>query len=350
VSGKTQLLAISESPDGAKLAVSDFGGQAIYVLDPDNPASATNYPMSLDHDGFASSLAPGGLAVTNDGRVYFDTLDINGTGTPLFHMLNTSAGTIVDLGVQDGLVSGGGDDQFNRVLLSPDGSKVYSSVSGDVTIGFWLNTSNNQLHFGAANSFGGSQDLAVSGDGTTVDVGGQFADSLLNAQLDVAYVDWETWLPVGVLGQKLSQDGSILFQPLTDGIDMLDGDTGRLLYRIQIPTIPANNYDALVVAEGQSTLAVISANGVSFVDLSSLPIATQYRRRFADATHSKPGGLAKRHFIPPSKLRLSDHSIYWNDGLRLRHRPREIQDVRQGVISKSLDWKISRDGLSPATS
>ena len=32
-SGKTQLLAISESPDGTKLAVSDFGGQAIYVLE-----------------------------------------------------------------------------------------------------------------------------------------------------------------------------------------------------------------------------------------------------------------------------------------------------------------------------
>src|SRR3984957_1662043 len=277
VTNKTQLLAISESPDGTKLAVSDYGGQAIYVLDPDNPASVKSYPMSLDHDGEADSFAPGGLAVTNNGIVYFDTRDIKGTGTPLFHKLNTSTGSIIDLGLQDGLQSGGAGDEFDRVLLSPDGSKVYSSISGGVTIGFWLDTSTDQLHFAAANSFGGSQDLAVSGDGSTVDVGGEFNDSLLNAELDVVYVDWETWFPFSVLGQELNRDGSILFQPLADGIDMLDRNTGRLLYRIQIPVTPADSYGALVVAEGQNTVAVISANAVSFVDLSSLPLAAQFR-------------------------------------------------------------------------
>jgi IPT/TIG domain-containing protein len=323
VTSKTQLLAISESPDGSKLAVSDYGGEAIYVLDPDEPATAKGYPMSLDQDGVADSLAPGGLAVTNNGMVYFDTRDIDGTGTPLFHKLDTSLGSIIDLGLQDGLQSGGAGDQYDRVLLSPDGSKVYSSISGGVTIGFWLDTSNDQLHFAGANSFGGSQDLAVSGDGTAVDVGGQFTDSLLNAQLDVVYIDWETWFPLGVLGQKLNHDGSILFQPLTDGIDMLARNTGRLLYRIQIPVTPANNYDVLVVAEGQNTLAVITANGVSFVDLSSLPSTTQYKRRFADATHSKPGGFGRRHIVLPSERTLSDHAIYWNERPKLRHRPEQ---------------------------
>jgi hypothetical protein len=323
VTSKTQLLAISESPDGTKLAVSDYGGQAIYVLDPDNPASAKGYPMSLDQDGVADSLAPGGLAVTNNGMVYFDTRDIDGTGTPLFHKLNTSAGSIIDLGLQDGLQSGGADDQFDRVLLSPDGSKVYSSISGGVTIGFWLDTSNDQLHFAVANSFGGSQDLAVSGDGTTLDVGGQFTDSLLNAQLDVVYVDWETWFPFAVLGQKLNQDGSILFQPLADGIDVLARNTGRLLYRIQIPVTPANTYDALVVAKGQNTVAVITANGVAFVDLSSLSITTQYRRRFAIATHSKPVTFAKRNFVPSNELTLSNHWIYLNGRPKLSHKPEQ---------------------------
>lgn len=279
--------------------------------------------MSLDQDGVADSLAPGGLAVTNNGMVYFDTRDINGTGTPLFHKLDTSAGSIIDLGLTDGLQSGGVGDEFDRVLLSPDGSKVYSSISGGVTIGFWLDTSNDQIHFAAANSFGGSQDLAISGDGTTVDVGGQLTDLLLNAQLDVVYIDWETWFPFGVLGQKLNQDGSIMFQPLTDGIDMLARNTGRVLYRIQIPVTPANNYDALVEAEGQNTVAVISADGVSFVDLSSLLIAAHYRRTFADATHSKRDKFVKRHFVQPNKRSLSDHSIYRNERPRLKRRPEQ---------------------------
>jgi hypothetical protein len=121
VTSNTQLLAISESPDGTKLAVSDYGGQIIYVLNPDNPASATGYPMSLDTDGFSSLLAPDGLAVTNSGTVYFDTNDIGGTGTPAIHKLDTSADTITDLYYEDRIFpsSGGVADKFDRVITQP---------------------------------------------------------------------------------------------------------------------------------------------------------------------------------------------------------------------------------------
>lgn len=126
----TQLLAISESPDGSKLAVSDFGGQQIYVLDPDTPGSAESYPMSLD-SGFGSWIAPAGLAITNSGVVYFATADIYGTGTPAFHKLVTSTRSITDVGR---FQSGGIGDNLIRVLLSPDGSRVYSNIEG---ASFW---------------------------------------------------------------------------------------------------------------------------------------------------------------------------------------------------------------------
>jgi hypothetical protein len=308
------LFAISESPDGSKLAVSDFGGQAIYVLNPDNPASAKSYSMSLDHDGFAASYAPGGLAVTNTGMVYFVTTDINGTGTPYFHKLNTTTSSITDLGQDQ---SGGGID-FDRVLLSPDGSKVYSSLSGQVDIGFWVDTSNNSISYSSADYlYGGFPDLAVSGDGTTVNIAGELTDSSLNPQVKAAYIDWETWFPFAATGQKLSQDGSILFQPLTDGIDMIARNTGRLLYRIQIPVTLANVYDAVVVAGGQNTLAVISPTAVSFVDLSSLPIAKQFARPFQGAAHPKTGSLAERQTLQPTRRAISNRSLHWP---RLRQR------------------------------
>ena len=47
VVGTTRLLAIAESPDGSRMAVSDFGGNAIYLLDPDNPAAAQRFSMPL---------------------------------------------------------------------------------------------------------------------------------------------------------------------------------------------------------------------------------------------------------------------------------------------------------------
>jgi hypothetical protein len=57
---------------------------------------------------------------------------------------------------------------------------------------------------------------------------GESADSFLNPQAEATYNEWETFFPAAVAGQKLNQDGSILFQPLTDGIDMSGAATGRL--------------------------------------------------------------------------------------------------------------------------
>lgn len=290
VTSSTQLLAIAESPDGTKLAVSDYGGQAIYVLDPDNPASATAYPMSLDKDGFSSSLAPDGLAVTNAGNVYFDTNDINGTGTPAIHKLNTSAGTITDLRYASGVfnygpVSGGTADKFDRVILSPDGTNIYTNVEGSSNV---INPATDEMTGSAATSSadGGVPDLAVSGDSSTVLINGILADESLQPENEAAYVDWETWFPTSVVGQKLNQDGSILFQPLTDGVDLIARNSGRLLYRIQIPETAANVYDPLLIAKGQNSVAVITSTGVSFIDLSSLPIGAKDSQPFADATRS----------------------------------------------------------------
>jgi len=313
VGSKTQLLAISESPDGTKLAVSDFGDQCIYVLNPDRPAGAKSYPMPVDWSNI-SLLAPSGLAITDAGVVYFMTADIGGTGTPAFHRLNTATGSIVDLGM---LYSGGPADKFARVLLSPDGSKLYGNDGGWA---FWLDTSNDQISNSSwISSWDYSDmDLAVSADGSTVDNGGIFADPSLNPEMETDYVDWETWFPSAVIGQKLNQDGSVLFQPLTDGIDLMARNTGHLLYRVQIPVSPADVYDSLVVAEGKDTLAVITSGGVSLVDLSSLPIPTQDTLPFMDATHTEVGRSTGTRIAAPIKGPSSNRFVRPRVGPQLK--------------------------------
>ena len=134
--------------------------------------------MSLGNPAFSADLAPSGLAITNNGMIYFDTADINGTGTPLFHKLNTATQSITDLGE---LQAGGIIDKFDRVLLSPDGTKIYSGGFGQVNNGFWVDTSNDQIHILGSNYLpGGFSDVAISADGSTVDVGGQLTDSSLD--------------------------------------------------------------------------------------------------------------------------------------------------------------------------
>ena len=93
------------------------------MLNPDNPSLAKSYPIS-------PAEVPEGLAITNGGIVYFCATDANGTGTPLFHKLDSTTGVITDLGT---LQSTGGNDVYDRVLLSPDGSKLlWTSTRGDL--------------------------------------------------------------------------------------------------------------------------------------------------------------------------------------------------------------------------
>jgi IPT/TIG domain-containing protein len=275
ITSASSLRAITESPDNSLLAVSDLKGQAIYVLNPDTPASVRRFPMPIDYFG-TSLLGPAGLALTNSGMAYFVTADLGGTGTPAFHKLDTSTGTFNDLGT---IQSGGLLDQDSRVLLSPDGTRIYSEVEGAA---FWLDTATDTIHHStsADSNSGGDPDLAISSDGSTLITNGDLTDSSFNAISAPAYIDWETWLPSSTYGQKLYPDGSILVQPLTDGIDLLSRNTGRLLYRVQLPLSVSNVYDPIVSTGSVGVYGVITGAGVSFIDVSSLPLPSSVSSPF----------------------------------------------------------------------
>jgi len=49
-----------------------------------------------------------------------------------------------------------------------------------------------------------------------------------------------------VYGEKLSPDGSLLFEPLENGIIIADAKAGLFLNRIALPVGLCPNYDALV--------------------------------------------------------------------------------------------------------
>jgi hypothetical protein len=297
-SSSSELMALSESPDKSKLAVSDFFGGAIYVFDPDSPAGAQRFPV-------AAGESPSGLAITNAGIVYYVTPFCGYIPESEFHQLNTSTGAITDLGSAECVAMEPATPPasfYAPVLLNPDGSYVYSSFfSSFGGYSLLLDTSNNQIQQSAVNDL--LIDLSVSGDGSTVASNGYLTDALLNPETAPAYIDWETWIPTQVTGQVLNQDGSILFQPLTGGIDMIARDTGRLLYRIQIPATPAGISDPLTVGGGTNTLAVITSTGVSIVDLSSLPISPADTQPFP-AVHSGVaiGAATRSHRPSPGDL------------------------------------------------
>lgn len=282
VGASTKLVGVSLSHDGSLLAVSDYGGQMIYVLDPDAPGSAQSFKVP-------GSFAPTGIAVTTTGIVYFATQNPNGTGGPAFHKLNTATGVFSTIGDP---YMGGADDFYTRVLLSPDESFVYIDWGGipavlDAATGKFT----DRPYYLLSSQF---PEAAISADGTTLVMSGILTDSSLNAVNLPAYVDRETWLAEATIGQKLSSDGSLMFQPLANGIDMIDTGSGRLINRVQVPVALADVYDVLVVDGRDETVAIITANGVALVDMSSLPQPQSQvaRSRRVGITASK----ASRHF------------------------------------------------------
>jgi hypothetical protein len=113
-----------------------------------------------------------------------------------------------------------------------------------------------------------------------------FTDANLNVNTGIAYVDRDVWLPQAVYGQKLNADGSLAFQPLTTGIDVLDGVSGLLDYRVGLSIEPANVYDALAVDDPDKLIFAITTNGIAAVDLSALPVPLSRRKHPAPQTSS----------------------------------------------------------------
>jgi DNA-binding beta-propeller fold protein YncE len=288
----TQLLSLSLSPNGSKLAISDYGDLRIYVLDPSSPGSVQSYAVKQPTVQGANS-APTGLCITDNGVIYYAVDYLGGSGGPTFEKLDTTTNTTTILG------SGGGILTDVRVLLSPDGSRVYVDFQ---SLGFYLDTATDKITLSSGPGLGGGvPDFSMSADGTTLAADGFVVDSILNPTGIIEYVDRETWLPQATFGQKLNKDGSVLFQPLTDGIDVLDVQTGRLVNRVQLPIQLPSVYDSLVVDGQDALVAAITTSGVVTIDLSSVTPS------HADVRHvlsrqegaSRPGGGAG---APQSKL------------------------------------------------
>jgi hypothetical protein len=264
----SRLLGVALSADGNTLAVSDAGNANIYVLNPSSPTQIKSFHVQPPNVG---NLQPHGLAVNDTGIVYYSSYDSDIDPPGGFHQLDSATGQITDYNFA------GGD--YVRVLLGPGGSYVYCSGP------FVLNTTSGVITEGIeANNIGdGNVDMALSSDGTTLLTEDLFTDASLNVQGDITYVDRDVWLAAGVYGQKLNADGSVAFQPLTDGIDVHDTATGLLSYRVELPIQIANAYDALAIDNNDGLLFAITENGIAEVNLSSLPTPAFKRGRILSA-------------------------------------------------------------------
>jgi hypothetical protein len=263
-----QLVGISLSPDGNTLAVGDQGNHSIITLDPDSPAATTKAFQAPDG---GMSLVPGGLAVSNEGIVYF-LIGFN-FGAPggrcqneLFWKLDTSSGQTTDLSGPYGFC----DDPQNRVLLSPDESAVFVDADGQLKVYFpSTGTLVEAVEYNWATS-----DMALSADGSRLIQQSFVISSLTGDGLGApawSDLDYPSTLELRY-GQKLDRTGAILLQPWSNSLDLLDLGQFQMRRRFALPDPVSNAFDTVVWDDDNDSAYVIVSGGILEVPLSPLPL------------------------------------------------------------------------------
>ncbi|MBZ5564712.1 MAG: hypothetical protein LAP13_20110, partial [Acidobacteriia bacterium] len=251
-----RLWGIALSPDGSQLAVADAQGKAIYVLSPENASTVKKYPIPQPLTGVI--VNPTGVAISDAGIVYFGASTNGGTGYDVYFKLDTSTGQVTDY--QIGTNSGSADN-YLQVKLRSDNSLVYGNDDGTVVT---IDTATDKVTYAKVNPgcCYGNYELTLSGDETRLAATNYFYDASLNAESSFGLNLREMMNVSYVYGQKLSPDGTLLFQPSTNGIDVLDARLGVLLKRIALPVTLSPNYDALV-SDGRDNvlLAITGTDG-----------------------------------------------------------------------------------------
>lgn len=264
-----RLWGLSLSPDGSKLVAGDAGINHIYLFDPATLTAPITF--TLPNAGADQGGMPSGLAVTDAGMVYYDSFYLGGLGQPPLHKLDATTGTVVDLpGLQAGVI---GNDAFTRVLLSKANSTVsFNLGSGPIAV----DTATDTVTVSNALFNQGDYELAVAGNQVQMTAANFLLDTSQNAEGVVSLNDRESVGTTPVYGEKLSPDGTLLFRPLTNAIDVFDARTGTFRHRIPLSISLSPMYDALVANGKDNVLIAITGatgNGIAVLDLATLPPA-----------------------------------------------------------------------------
>ena len=326
--GKTQRLwGISLSPDTTKMAVADASAGVVYLIDPANPTSIKTIPATPTQFPAGVLVLPSAIAITNSGLAYLIVDVQGGTGFHNYFTLDTNTGAITDLGLDGpGL---GASDLYLRTTISADNTRAYFNNLGNV---FSIDTATGTL-FSASTGQGccyGDYDLTLAPNQVQFEASSIMFDADLNGSADFAFNDREIIDINYVYGTKFSPDGSLLFQPSVQGMDIYDGRTGILRSRAAFSVPLSTNYDALV-SDGKDNilLAITGAtgNGIAVLDLTTVsePPPLLYVAAVSSQLQNE-----SRHIDRTVSLQLSGHANAKKNPPMSR--PRVIPHVTNSIL------------------
>jgi hypothetical protein len=140
----------------------------------------------------------------------------------------------------------------------------------------YVDTSTNAITYckPCNNLSAGGYDVVLGANQTSLYADGLLLDDLENLQGFQSLNDRESFDASYVFGATLSPNGTLLFQPGAQSIDVFDGRTGAFRARVSLPVTLSPNYRALVGDNKDNVQVAITGatgNGIAVIDLSSVP-------------------------------------------------------------------------------
>ncbi len=298
-----RLWAMALSPDGSKLVVSDPPTGSIYLLDPTGVAAARSFPVQTMITNYATQ--PAGVAVSNAGIVYFGRA-VATSGASSLSRLDLNTGNVTEYQYVGS--SGVASDVNFHIAISSDNSRVYFNDQGQMLI---IDTATDTITYEPVGDgcCYGDYDLHLAINQTSLEATSFLYDGDENGAAALTLNLREAGNIEYVNGTAFSPDGSLLFQPSTQGIDVFDGRLGILRTRIALPVALGQNYDALVAGGPDDQLVAITGatgTGIALIDLRALtePGPLQYVASVKKGAESPYGSKSIPGAARASKLQV----------------------------------------------
>jgi hypothetical protein len=302
------------SPDGARLAIADFGAQSVYLTQPD-----TGIGTAVKTGGIAgdANSGPVRVALTSAGTVFVGLASYDSTTAACGSCLDQ-----LDLSASPVTAAPAPQPQVATLTSAPlmegsaDGGAVAFSFGGapGAPLAGWNAVTSGQ--FSSADSNIAPGDLAMSADGNAFAMRAEQSIEIRKSDLSLqAVARWaeNERIPqrTEVPGIAMHASGALVYVPfligvppadpsfagLQSGVDILDAGTGRLRMRIMLPEpLAMNRADMdgwharfMTVDEDGKRLFAITASGLSVVELARVPLGIG---SLAPANGSVNGGTA----------------------------------------------------------
>ncbi|HEX3685086.1 MAG TPA: hypothetical protein VHU83_21305 [Bryobacteraceae bacterium] len=334
------LFALAISPDSSKLAITDTRANAVYLVNLNNTAQVSTFSAPTNTANVA--VGPLAVVVTNEGIIYYAA---DNPTTSTFFRLDTSTGISTPI---SGLsITLPGSDPLQRLLLSADEQRIYyaipgSPISGMPAMAAIYEPATNTVYEREFLDYAGDDELALSANQFILAISEAIFDNVLDLHAYLSdppgtqAID-ETFVP----GEKLSADGSLLFEPLQDGILVNDTASGRPFARVTLPLTIAPYYDSLVGDGKDNVLVAITGtgNGIAVIDLSSL---------VAPATQDSPFLTASREPSPGMRaLPLAASGWSKMPPARVVPSPRRFASARKSTAAVSPAAAVASTPAAP---